>query len=185
MKLILQNVRLSFADLYEAKSKFDGDPKFSALFLIDPKTDHGKKNLQNFRTVVRQLEKDKLKGIELPLDKLPIKEGNDDEGNGKYDGWQDMMVITASSKKRPVIINAAKQPVHEGDPQAPFSGCFVDVGLDVWCMDNQWGKRCVCSLEAVRFRADGQPFTSSVIDVANDFEDIEVEEVSADSVFGI
>lgn len=179
MKLKLNKVRLSFADLFTARSKFDGEPKFSAMFIVDPSTPEGKDNLQRFKAVVREIEKEKFKGAELPLDKLPIKDGNEKD----YDGWQDMMVISSANKKRPVVVGRKRQPVHEGDPEAPYSGCYVNVVLDVWGMDNQYGKRIICSLEAVQFAAEGEPFASKVVDVESDFEDI--EEVSADSVFGI
>ena len=38
MKLKLQNVRLAFPALFEAKTvNGEGDPRFSAVFLLDPK----------------------------------------------------------------------------------------------------------------------------------------------------
>ena len=52
-KLKLNNVRLSFADLFTAVSKFDGDPKFSASFIIDPSSEDGKANLAAFKKIVR------------------------------------------------------------------------------------------------------------------------------------
>ena len=72
-KLILKNVRLSFADLFTPVSKFDGPEKFSACFIIDPKSDDGKANLAGFKKIVRALEAEKFGGDELPTDKLPSK----------------------------------------------------------------------------------------------------------------
>ena len=169
MKLKLSNVRLSFADLFTAVSKFDGDPKFSASFIVDPKSDDGKANLAEFKKIIRQLEKEKFGGKEMPLDKLPIKDGNEKE----YDGWKDMMILSAANKKRPVIVGRKRQPVAEGDVDAPYSGCIVNAVLDVWAMDGKYGQRICASLEAVQFAAEGEPFSASSVNVEADFEEIE------------
>jgi len=180
MKLKLKNVRLSFADLYTAVSKFDGDPKFSAMFIIDKSTDEGKDNLTRFKSVVRDLEKEKLGGKELPIDKLPIQDGNDKE----YSGWADMIIMSSANKKRPVIVGRKRQPVAEGDQDAPYSGCFVNAIVDVWAMDNQYGQRIICSLEAIQFAKDGEAFVASNVSVEDDFDELDVEEVSS-SVFDL
>ena len=147
MKLKLTNVRLSFADLYNAVSKFDGDPKYSASFIIDPATEDGKANLAEFKKIVRQHETEKFEGAELPTDKLPIQDGND-KG---YDGWVDI--------------------------DAPYAGCIVNAVLDVWPMNNQYGKRIIASLEAVQFAAKGAPFSASSVDVTSDFEVISESDI--------
>jgi len=168
MKLKLTNVRLSFNDLFTAVSKFDGDAKFSASFIVDPSTDDGKANLANFKKVVRQLETEKFGGDELATDKLPIQDGN----IKAYTGWEDKLIISAANKKRPVIVGRQRQIVAEGDIDSPYSGCVVNAVLDVWAMDNKYGKRIIASLEAVQFAADGEPFTASSVNVESDFDDI-------------
>ena len=180
MKLKLKNVRLSFADLYTAVSKFDGDPKFSAMFIIDKNTEEGKANLTEFKKIVRDLEKEKLGGKELPIDKLPIQDGNDKE----YTGWADMIIMSSANKKRPVIVGRKRQPVAEGDPDAPYSGCYVNAILDVWAMDNQYGQRIICSLDAIQFAKDGEPFVASNVNIESDFDELDVTEVSS-SVFDL
>jgi hypothetical protein len=167
-KLKLNNVRLSFADLFTPVSKFDGDPKFSACFIIDPQSDDGKANLAAFKKIVRQLEAEKFGGDELPTDKLPIQNGDDKD----YGGWAGNVIISAANKKRPVIVGRQRQVVAEGDIDTPFAGCYVNAVLDVWAMSNQYGKRIIASLEAVQFAADGEPFTASSVNVESDFDDI-------------
>ena len=178
MKLKIKNARLSFADIFTAKSKFDGEPKFSALFILDPADEGNKATLQEFKAVVKQLQNEKIGGKELPIDKLPIQDGND-KG---YDGWENKIILSAANKKRPIVVGRKRQPVAEGDQDAPYSGCFVNAVVDVWLMDNQYGQRIIASLEAVQFAKDGEAFTSSVVNLEEDFDDI--EEVSA-SVFDL
>ena len=169
MKLKLKNARLSFADLFTAQSKFGGDPKFSACFIVDKETADGMATLKEFKAIVKQLEKEKFGGTELGIDKLPIQDGND-KG---YDGWEDKLIISAANKKRPIVINRKREPVAEGDVDAPYSGCVVNAIIDLWPMDNQYGKRIVASLEAVQFAADGEPFVASTVNVESDFDDID------------
>lgn len=184
-KLKLNNVRLSFADLFTPVSKFDGDPKFSACFIIDPQSDDGKANLAAFKKIVRQLEAEKFGGDELPTDKLPIQDGNEKD----YSGWEDKVIISAANKKRPIIVGRKRQPVAEGDLDAPFPGCYVNAVLDVWAMSNQYGKRIIASLEGVQFAADGEPFTASSVNVESDFDDIDGDDnitvEDAKSAFGL
>ena len=175
MKLIIKNVRLSFADLFTAKEKFGGDPKFSAAFIIDKETADGKENLAKFKAICIQLEKN-FGGKALPTDKYPLKDGND-KG---YDGWKDMLIISASNKKRPKIVGRERQPVADGDIDAPYPGCIVNSVIDVWAMDSQYGQRICASLEAVQFVKDGEPFSAGGANIETDFDD--VEEVSADDL---
>ncbi|MGB2561160.1 MAG: ssDNA-binding protein [Akkermansiaceae bacterium] len=167
-KLILKNVRLSFSELFEPVSKFDGPEKFSACFIIDPKSDDGKANLAGFKKIVRALEAEKFGGDELPTDKLPIQDGSAKD----YSGWAGNVVISAANKKRPVIVGRKRQPVAEGDVDTPYAGCYVNAVVDLWALNARGVKRIVASLEAVQFAADGEPFTASNVDVKSDFDDI-------------
>ena len=178
-KLKIMGARLSFASLYQAVEKFGGEPKFSAVFLVDKTTDEGKQALADFKDICRQIEKEHFKGKELPLDKLPIKPGDDDDGNPKYDGWGGMLAISAANKKRPVIVGRKRQPVADGDADAPYSGCYVNCIVDLWPLTGQYGPRIVASLEAIQMAKDGEPFVASTVNVETDFDDVE-EESSAD-----
>lgn len=168
-KLILKNVRLSFSDLFVPISKFDGPEKFSACFIINPKSEDGKANLAAFKKIVRALEAEKFGGDELPTDKLPIRSGDD---KPDYSGWPGNVIISAANRKRPVIVGRKRQPVAEGDVDAPYAGCQVNAVVDVWPLNSRGVKRIVASLEAVQFAADGEPFTANSVDVSKDFDDI-------------
>ena len=183
MKLKLNNVRLSFCDLFTPVSKFDGDPKFSASLIIDPSSEDGKANLAAFKKVVRQIEAEKFNGDEMPTEKLPIQSG-DDKG---YDGWVGNVIISGANKKRPVIVGRQRQPVAEGDLDSPVSGDYVNVILDLWGMNNAYGKRVIASLEAVQLAAKGEPFVASSVNVDSDFEDISSDVSVADvkDTFGL
>ena len=187
-KIVIKNARLSFNSIFNAESRFEGEPKFSAMMILDPKSEEGKANLANIKSVIRQLEQEKLKGKELPIDKLPLQDGNNDDGEGKYTGWQDQIIVSAASKNRPVVVGRKRQPVAEQDAEdVPYSGCYVNVVVDAWAMDHQsWGQRIIFELKAIQYSKAGEPFVASGVDIANDFSDIDgdVEEVSS-SVFDL
>lgn len=176
-RIQLKNVRLSFADIYRAKA-FGNDPKaepgFSANFLIDPKTAIGKKNLQIVEDAIEAAKSAKWqnKPPKLGRDKVCLRDGEDVD----YEGYDGMMFLSAGSKKAPVVLDIDKMPVRENDDGAPYSGCFVDFIGRVWAQDNQWGKRVNCSLEAIRFRDDGDAFGARPVD-PDEFDDDDDDDV--------
>lgn len=185
MKIKITNARLSFNSIFKAESKFEGtDPKFSAMFILDPRTDEGKENLVGIKSTIRDLEKEKLKGKELDISKLPLQDGSEKE----YSGWDGNIIVSAASKTRPVVVGRKRQPVAEQDAEdVPYSGCYVNAVVDAWAMDHpQFGQRIVFELKAIQFAKAGEPFVASGVDIENDFSDIEadVEEVSS-SVFDL
>ena len=185
MKIKIANARLSFNSIFKAESKFEGtDPKFSAMFILDPRTEEGKENLVRIKSAIRELEKEKLKGKELPIDKLPLQDGSEKE----YSGWQGNVIVSAASKTRTVVVGRKRQPVAEHDTvDVPYAGCKVHAIVDAWAMDHpQFGQRVVFELKAIQFAGDGEPFVASGVDIENDFSDIDgdVEEVSS-SVFDL
>lgn len=170
----LKNVRLSFAQaLYKAKpfgKDKDGEPTHSANFLLDPNNKLDRKNIELMEDAIDHAKKEKWpKGApKLGEAKLPLRDGN----NVDYDGYEDMMFVSANNKKKPRILDRDKQDVIEGDDGAPYSGCFVDAIVRVWAQDNDWGKRVNASLEAVRFRDDGEAFGAAPVDI-DEFDDLD------------
>lgn len=182
IKIKLQNVRLSFNSIFNAESKFDGDPKFHASVIVDPSTDEGKANLKRVKDAIRTLEKEKLAGKELGIDKLPLRDGSE---KSEIAGWDKMIIISAANKKRPVVVDGKRQPVAEGDAGAPYSGCYVNMICTFWAMDHpQFGQRIIASLEGIQKSKDGESFASAASDVTNDFDELDTEEVSS-SVFDL
>jgi len=168
MKLKLNNVTIAFANLDEPVAKFGGEPKYSCCLLVDKETEHGKKDLENFRAIVDKLESENFDGKKLNIDKLCVSDGNEKD----YDGFQGKLVFTAANKKRVVTVGKQRQVVVAGDDQFPVSGNVVNCVLDVWPLTGQFGPRIVASLEAVQYVSEGTPFTKSNVNVESDFDDL-------------
>lgn len=172
----LKNVRLSFADIYKAKryggsdGESQSEPKFSANALLDPDTREGKANIARMEDAIDYvIDAHKWSGgktPKFPEAKLPLRDGS----NMDYDGYDGMMFVSATNAKKPRILDSDKVDVQEGDDEAPYSGCFVDMIVRVWAQDNKFGKRINASLEGIRFRDDGDAFGAAPLD-PDEFDD--------------
>ena len=148
-KITIKNVRLSFPSLF-SKAVFQGaETKYEATLLIDKTT--GANDIKNIKAeIAAMLAEHKVK---LPADKICLKDGDEME----YDGYAGTMSLKASNKTRPMVVNKDKSPIVEDD-NIIYSGCYVNAVVSLWFQNNAYGKRVNCSLEAVQFAKDGQPF---------------------------
>jgi hypothetical protein len=173
MKIKLTNVRLSFPELFTAKAGQDGgEPAFTANFLLDP----ADPQIGMVNAAINQVAKDKwgakaeavLKQMRA-ADKVCLHDG---DTKAQYAGYEGNMFVASRSKTRPLVIDRDKSPLTEADGK-PYSGCYVNVTLDLWAQDNSFGKRVNAQLGGVQFCRDGDAFSGggSVAD-ADDFEAI-------------
>ena len=177
-KVLLKNVRLSYPALWKAKA-FGGkggnnngtsEPKFQANFLMEKDDGLGAKNIAKLEDAIDHVKKAKWpKGApKLAAAKICLKDSEDMEEMS--DGYEGCMYVSTSNAKKPRVLDSDGLDVNEGDDEAPYAGCFVDAIVRVWAQDNEYGKRINCSLEGVKFRADGEAFGAAPID-ADDFDD--------------
>lgn len=185
MKVKLTNVRLAFPDLFKAKAINDGEPRFGAAFPIEP----GSSNAKNLNAAMTEAAKEKwgAKAASV-LAELKKKgrvcyvEGPKVNSSGEvYDGFEDMHSLQSSSKTRPTVLDRDKTPLSEADGR-PYGGCYVDVIVEVWAQDNNFGKRINAQLKGVQFRADGDAFGGGAPASADEFDEIDEEETADDLV---
>ena len=101
----------------------------------------------------------------------PVQVPTPPPGNSKpYDGWQNMFVVVASNTVRPVVVNGKREPVMEGDKNAPYSGCYVNATVSLWTQNNKFGKRVNANLRGIQFLRDGPAFGVAPVDADNEFE---------------
>lgn len=164
----LENVRLSFPHIYKAHKFAEGqEPRFQATFLLDPAKEAHKALLAKVKAEIARLSKEAYGSEKLPPDvKACVGNGN----NKTYDGYKDMVYISTSNTTRPVVVNRVKEPVAEGESQAPYAGCYVNATLTLWAQKNQWGKRINANLRAIQFVADGPAFGRPPVDADDEFE---------------
>lgn len=173
LKIQLKNVRLGYPALFRPKAFGGGaaasDPAYQASFYLDKEDKLHKKHIDQIRDAI-DLAKEQKWGNKIPKigsDKIALKDGDklDDpapEEEGHY-------ILSARNKKKPLVLDLDKTELVEADGR-PYGGCYVDAIVRIWAQDNDFGKRVNCSLEAVRFRADGEAFGAAPVS-ADEFDD--------------
>lgn len=181
----LKNVRISFPNLFEAKAvNGEGEPRFSAVFVIEPGSENAKVLAQTLSAVAK--EKWGAKG-ETTLADLKAKgrvcylERPKTNASGEvYDGFEGMHHIGAGNTARVAVIDKDTSPLTAQDGK-PYAGCFVDASIDIWPQDNSWGKRVNAKLRWVQFRSDGDAFSGGAPVNQDEFESI-TEGATADDM---
>jgi len=171
-KIELKNVRLSFAELWQAKAFQEGQaPKYQASFLLDPSDKDHKKMIKTVKA-----EADRIKKAQWG-DKPPKLKGecfgDGDDLDTVYDGYEGMFFMRANKNAadgRVTIVNSDNSPLTVDDGK-PYNGCYVDATLTLWTQDNSFGKRINGNLRAIRFRGDGEAFGRPAIEADDEFSE--------------
>jgi hypothetical protein len=177
MKIKLNAVRLSFPQLFEAKTvNGEGKPAFSAAFLISPKDPQ----IAMINTAITTVAAEKwgakadaiLKTIRA-ADKTCLHSG---DLKSNYDGFEGMMYISARNPLKPSVVDTNKSPLVAEDGR-PYAGCYVNAVLELWTQDNNYGKRVNATLMGVQFYKDGESFVGGGVADADDFDDLTIEDL--------
>ena len=161
--LTLENVRLSFPQLFQPKSVMGSEPRYSAAFLLE-RDDSQVQRLQKIINVMIAAKwgNNRPKGI-----KTCLHDGTEKD----FVGYEDAFFVSANSAKRPLVVDRDRSPL-TADAGVPYAGCFVNGLIRLWAQDNQFGKRINAELRGVQFVRDGEPFGSSKPVTPDDFEDL-------------
>ena len=166
--------RLSYPQLWEAKSFKGGKPKFSATLLI-PKTD--KKTLDRIKSCVEAAKadgKDKSWKGSIPKDlDLPLHDGDADFNAGKKgEECKGHFYLNAKSEMKPVVLDEkGDEMLRQADV---YAGCYVKAAINFFPYNNA-GKGVGVGLNAIKKVKEGEPFSSrpSAEELAEMFEDDE------------
>ena len=149
-KIVLKNVRLSYANLFEAKVAVSGGTaKFSTALLI-PK---GHPQLAALRDAINaeavaKFGPDAIKEMAKTKSKYhhPLRDGDEErEGEAAYAG---MYFANASSKRQPQVVDQKVQPII--DESEIFSGCWANVSINVYPFDVEGSKGIALGLNNVQ-----------------------------------
>jgi hypothetical protein len=189
MSIRIENVRLAFPKLFEAKPVGSGDTKyFSVALPIEPGSKNAKTLDEAINAVAEEKWKDKWKTV---LKKI-VDDGNcgykkkplSNSDGEVYSGFEDMYSLNASrreDKGQPTIIDRDRSQLTAKSGK-PYAGCYCNVIVDIWAQDNQYGRKINFELKGVQFVKDGDAFGGGSVASADDFEDLGVEEEAGDLV---
>lgn len=175
--LQIQNVRLSYPNLWKAKAMEQGqEPKFSAAFILDKKLDA--KQIAAIQAAMKVVAEEKWGAGKVPKGvKYCLRDGGE-QGRADTDGYgPDKMFFNANSVKRIPVVDRNLAPLDEQSGK-PYAGCFVNVSIKLWAQDNQYGKRVNAQLRAVQFVKDGPAFGEAPVDVSKEFTELPEDDSS-------
>lgn len=179
-RIVLKNVRLSFPHIWK-KARFEGEEtKFEATLLIDKES-----QAEQIEAIEKAIEDALLEKFgeakKIPKairasSKTCFRDGDESD----YDGYENHMSFKGANDMQPSLLQINKQPATE-DMNLFYAGCYVDAIVEVWIQNNAYGKRINANLFALRYRGEGEPFSSGRVPkgVEDDFEDIDTDEEDA------
>jgi hypothetical protein len=177
MKIKLNAVRLSFPQLFEAKTvNGEGKPAFSASFLIDPKDPQVAVINNAINAVAAEKWGAKAEAMLKTIraaDKTCLHSG---DLKSNYDGFEGMLYISARNAIKPLVVDTNRSPLTEQDGK-PYAGCYVNVSLELWPQDNNYGKRINATLMGVQFYKDGESFVGGGVASEDDFDDLSIDDL--------
>lgn len=174
MKIKLNDVRVAFAGgLLEKTSIAGSEPAFQARALIEKDSDL----VDIIKAAELEVANEKwggkaannLKAIRANQDGL-LKDG---DSKANLEGFAGMFFVNFRSKVRPTVVDQKKTVVSAEDGLV-YSGCYMNIHLDVWAQDNQYGKKINATVTGAQFVRDGDAFsgTSAPSDI-DDFDDLD------------
>ena len=151
--------RISFANIFEAKSINGGEAKYSVSCLI-PKED--KKTLLAIHKAVEAAKEDgktrKWGGKIPPNLKLPLRDGDIDRPDDE--AYADSYFINASSREQPGVVD--RKRVKITDPLALYSGCYVRASINLYPFNANGNRGIAAGLGNLQFWCDGEPLNGRV-----------------------
>ena len=192
MKLKLNNVRLSYPSLFEAKAGPDGgEPAFSASFILskqDNATELGTMKNGIFAVAEEAWGKGNVKwnghvlnvksGGKVVVAKVCLRDGAEKASDGYGDA---VMFFSARSKTQPPVVDKNPSVALTKNSGKPYAGCMVNASVRLWAQDNNFGKRINASLNAVQFASDGEGFGEGIVNAEEEFTNIDSGAVQADN----
>ena len=156
-KVITGVCRLSYANIWQAKSINGGAPKYSASVLI-PKGDT--KTVAKVKVAIQAAYEEgegKLKGNgktapSLASLKTPFRDGDterpDDEAYAGH--W----FINANSNTAPGVVDANREPIY--DTSEIYSGVYARVSLSFYAFNSNGNRGIACALQNIQKVRDGE-----------------------------
>ena len=190
----LEGVRLSFADLWQAK-KFSNKPedqdkkaRYKANFLLPKDNSLQGKHLGKKMPALIALKKAKEAVLRewdpnFNMKKLKaaahcVRDGDEET----WDGYEGHFYLSSTNTTAPVVVNQMREPLKESSGM-PYSGCYVNAIVELYVQKpgtNDDGSprplRVNGSLKAVQMKAKGDAFGAEPIDPMEGFDDISGEE---------
>lgn len=183
--IMLRGCRASFLTLAEPEryqNKPTNEPRWSATGLL-PYDDPQIKKLDEMIQVVGKAKFEKKWGVVFGNIEGDRKMQFKVDGKYKdYAGYEGHFAITAHRKMKegpPVVIDTDKSPIYTptrelypGKAGRVYSGCYVNMHIELWAQDNEHGKTVRATLLGIQRVKDGDAFAGGSAPDADAFEEV-------------
>ncbi|VEI13876.1 DUF2815 family protein [Trueperella bialowiezensis] len=165
-RVVTGEVRLSYANIFEAKSIQGGKPKYSVSLII-PKHD---------TDTLAKIERAVDAAIEAGIGKfggkrpnkaalkLPLRDGDVERDDEAY---ANAMFVNANSITPPQVVDTDLQPIL--DPTEVYSGCYARVSISFYAFNTNGNKGIACGLGNIQKLRDGEPLGGNRVSAEDDF----------------
>lgn len=172
-KCVTHEFRVSFPQVFEAKSFQGAEPKFSLVMLFPKNVDLGKPAAKQknslksaaFNAAVEKWGSDRTKwpkGL-----KLPFRDGDE---KAERDGYGGHIFVTATSKTQPGLVDQGNRPILNGKDF--YAGCYARAEVIAFAYDTAGNRGVSFSLQNVQKLRDGEKFSGRK-DAADVFDAVE------------
>ena len=166
-RVVTNEVRLSYANVFTPKSINGGDEKYSVSLII-PKSDTETIALINKaidQAITDGVSKFGGKKPNKAALKLPLRDGieKDDEA------YEDAYFINCNSKTAPQIVDLNRQPIT--DETEVYSGCYARVSINFYAFNTNGNKGIACGLGNIQKTRDGESLGGGRVSANDDFGD--------------
>lgn len=173
-KIVIQNVRFSYAHVFQPYSFDDKEPRYSVTILI-PKTVNGRPNPEvgKIRKAIEaacEEAKSERWGGRIPKVWFnPLQDGDepDRDGEDRGEAYAGHYFINAKSRVKPGVVDKQCQPILSTDEF--YSGCYGHVSVAFSGFENSGNKGISAFLNNVMKTADGDPLGSGASTAESDF----------------
>jgi hypothetical protein len=165
-KIKINGVRLSYPNVFR-KGFYEGkeNKKYTVSLVLDKSDpEHIKAKKIIDEQISNIYNETKTERSSFKDDKFCIKEDSEE--------FQNSWVIKTGNPKRITIIDRDKTPLTEEDGKI-YAGCYVNVVIDLYYYDKQYGKFILSNIYGIQFSKDGEPLEGGIVDVTDDFDDLE------------
>lgn len=165
-RVVTNEVRLSYAHLFQPRFINGSKPKYSVSLLI-PKTD---------TTTITAIERAVNAAIEAGIGrfggkkprkeslKLPLRDGDAERDDEAYQGC---FFVNASSTFPPQVVDADLQPILF--PAEVYSGCYGRASVNFYAFNSNGSRGIACYLGNIQKLRDGEPLGVSRTSAVEDF----------------
>lgn len=165
-RVVTGEVRLNYADIFEAKSIQGGEPKYFVSLIIS------KGDTATLAKIERSIDaaidagtaKFGGKRPNKPALKLPLRDGDIERDDEAY---ANSMFVNANSTIPPQVVGTDLQPIL--DATEVYSGCYAQVSISFYAFNTNGNRSIACGLGNIQKLGDDEPLGGNRVSARPDF----------------